>query len=83
MVTQLDLRLQPVLADGERGSSRSQAVLETTRDHGLDRERLGGTGWISCVGDFSLDFANSLRLIWIFETWGLDRLTASCEFNLS
>ena len=23
----------------------SQTVLETTRDHGLDRERLGGTGW--------------------------------------
>ena len=45
MVTPLDLGLQPVLADGERGSTRSQAVLETTRDHGLDRERLGGTGW--------------------------------------
>ena len=41
----LDLGLQPVLADGERGSTRSQVVLETTRDHGLDRERLGGTGW--------------------------------------
>ena len=45
MVTPLDLGLQPVLADGERGSTRSQVVLETTRDHGLDRERLGGTGW--------------------------------------
>ena len=45
VVTPLDLGLQPVLADGERGNTRSQAVLEITRDHGLDRERLGGTGW--------------------------------------
>ena len=45
MGTPLELRLQLVLADGERGSTRSQAVLEITLDHGLDRERLGGTGW--------------------------------------
>ena len=45
VVTPLDLGLQPVLADGERGNTLSQAVLEITRDHGLDRERLGGTGW--------------------------------------
>ena len=30
-----------------------------------------------------MDVANPLRLIWIFETWGLDRLTASCDLNLS
>lgn len=45
MVTPLDLGLQPVLADGKRGRTRSQAVLETTLEHSLDRERLGGTGW--------------------------------------
>ena len=45
MVTPLDLGLQPVLADGERGSTLSQSVLEITRDHGLDREPLGRTGW--------------------------------------
>ena len=45
VVTPLDLGLQPVLADGERCNTRSQAVLEITRDHGLDRERLGDTGW--------------------------------------
>jgi putative protease len=30
-----------------------------------------------------LDVANPLSLIWVFETWGLDRLTASCDLNLS
>ena len=45
VVTPLDLGLQPVLADGERGNTMSWAVLGITRDHGLDRERLGGTGW--------------------------------------
>ena len=45
VVTPLDLGLQPVLADGERGNTMSQAVLEITRDHGLGRDRLGGTGW--------------------------------------
>ncbi len=44
VVTPLDLGLQPVLADGERCNTMSQAVLEITRDHGLDHERLGGTG---------------------------------------
>ena len=44
--------LEPALADGKHCSATSQAVLETARDHGLDRERLsaqlgrlGGTGW--------------------------------------
>ena len=45
MVTPLKMELQPILADGERGSTRRQGVLETTLDHGLDRERLGGKGW--------------------------------------
>ena len=45
VVTPLDLGLQHVLADGERGNTMSQGVLEITRDHGLDRERLGGAGW--------------------------------------
>ena len=38
-------------------------------------------GLLRC--DFSLDVANPLSLILIFETWELDRLTASCDLNLS
>ena len=41
------------------------------------------TGQAPCVGDFTLNVANPLSLLWFLETWGLDRITASCDLNLS
>ena len=36
-----------------------------------------------CSGDFSLNTANPLTLHWYRQRWGLDRLTASYDLNLS
>lgn len=36
-----------------------------------------------CVGDFSLNIANPLSHRWMLEHWGLQRLTASYDLNLS
>ena len=36
-----------------------------------------------CSGDFSLNTANPLTLHWYKQRWGLDRLTASYDLNLS
>lgn len=36
-----------------------------------------------CVGDFSLNVANPLSHRWMLEHWGLQRLTASYDLNLS
>ena len=41
------------------------------------------TGQAPCAGDFSLNVANPLSLLWFLETWGLIRVTASCDLNLS
>ncbi|QNI88260.1 putative protease [Synechococcus sp. ROS8604] len=41
------------------------------------------TGQAPCAGDFTLNVANPLSLLWFLETWGLDRVTASCDLNLS
>lgn len=41
------------------------------------------TGQARCAGDFTLNVANPLSLLWFLETWGLDRVTASCDLNLS
>ena len=41
------------------------------------------TGRAPCAGDFTLNVANPLSLLWFLETWGLDRVTASCDLNLS
>ena len=35
-----------------------------------------------CRGDFSLNVANPLSLLWFLEHWGLQRVTASCDLNL-
>ena len=35
-----------------------------------------------CRGDFSLNVANPLTLLWFIERWGLQRVTASCDLNL-
>ena len=59
--------LEPVLPDGKRCSVKSQADLETARDHGLDHERLiaqlgrlGGTGW--CLAHLDTDLGSGLFL---------------------
>ena len=41
------------------------------------------TGQAPCAGDFTLNVANPLSLLWFLETWGLNRVTASCDLNLS
>ena len=43
-------------------------------------ERLSDQG--PCRGDFSLNVANPLTLLWFLERWGLQRVTASCDLNL-
>ena len=35
-----------------------------------------------CRGDFSLNVANPLTLLWFIARWGLQRVTASCDLNL-
>jgi putative protease len=36
-----------------------------------------------CVGDFSLNVANPLTLAWFLERWGLERVCASYDLDLS
>jgi putative protease len=40
-------------------------------------------GQAPCAGYFTLNASNPLSLLWFLEIWGLDRLTASCDLNLS